>query len=139
MPRESFRHQTAIRLAHTDAAGLLFFPNQFLLAHEAYEEWLKSAGFSIATVLRDGAFLIPIVHCEADFLAPLQVGNQLVVELHCESRGTHSFTLGYAFHRGMEIVGSAKTVHVCVERKSMAKTAPPDELANALDAISPVD
>ncbi len=132
----AYRHQTTVRLAHTDAAGLLFFPNQFLLAHEAYEEWLRSAGFSIAQVLREGAVLIPIVHCEADFLIPLQVGDSLVVEMRCEARGTNSFTLGYTLHRGKEIVGSVKTVHVCMARASMGKIPPPSALADALDAIS---
>lgn len=136
MQRQMFRHHTTVRLAHTDAAGLLFFPNQFLLAHEAYEEWLKLAGFSIAQVLRERELLIPIVHCEADFHAPLQVGDQLVVELRCESRGTHSFTLGYTLRRGEEVVGTTKTVHVCVERKSMGKVPPPSALVAALDAIS---
>lgn len=131
-----FRHETTVRLAHTDAAGLLFFSNQFLLAHEAYEEWLRAAGFSMIDVIRKGEILIPIVHCEGDYLAPLLAGDRLMVKLNCHSRSEHAFTLGYEFVRGSKIVGRATTVHVCVARKTMSKIAPPDELAAALTAIS---
>ena len=48
-----YRHETRIRLADTDAAGVLYFASLLRIAHEAYEAWFESAGLPIATVIRD--------------------------------------------------------------------------------------
>lgn len=132
-----FVHETTIRLAHTDAAGLLFFPNQFLLAHEAYEEWLTAAGFSLAMALRSGELLLPIVHCEADYTLPVFVGDRVTVMLSSPAQSQHSFTLGYRFVRGADEVGSARTVHVSIARTSGQKVPLPPALLRALSQITP--
>jgi hypothetical protein len=37
-----YTYQTTIRLHHTDAAGVVFFSNLFVIAHDAYESFLES-------------------------------------------------------------------------------------------------
>lgn len=68
-----FTYKTTIKLHETDAAGLLFFSQQFKLIHDAYEELLDSRRDRFRGHAKKEDFL-PIVHAEADYKKPLFVG-----------------------------------------------------------------
>ena len=132
----SYRYELKVQLHDTDAAGILFFGHQFEMAHDAYQAFLESRGFSFADVLAEGEILIPLVHAEADYLKPLTVGDQLVIELSAAGISTHSFTLSYDFRRpDGEMVGTVKTVHVTMARADNQKIELPAPLRKALDEI----
>lgn len=133
-----YTHQTTIRLHHTDAAGLLFFAEQFNLAHDAYESFMESIGYAFAPFLRASQYLLPIVHAEAEYGAALSTGDKIAIQVTAERIGDTSFTLGYLFLRnGSEPVGSVKTVHVLIDKRSgQAITLLPD-LRAKLVAIAP--
>jgi 1,4-dihydroxy-2-naphthoyl-CoA hydrolase len=114
-----FVYRTKIRLKDTDATGVLYFSEQFKFAQEAFEEFLKSRGCTWDDLMGSECFL-PVVHAEADYLAPLRVGDNLEVCLSVGKVGTSSVTLDYTFHdpdRKVE-VGRAKIVHVATCQKS---------------------
>src|SRR3972149_10284133 len=109
--------QTVVRLHDTDAAGLLFFANQFKMAHDAYESFLEHLGFSFARVLRDEDFLLPIVHAEADYKERLRAGDRLAVRVKIEKIGDSSFVLSYdLLAAGDRSVGTVQTGHVCTDK-----------------------
>jgi 1,4-dihydroxy-2-naphthoyl-CoA hydrolase len=113
----------------TDAGGVLFFANQFKLVHDAYEAFLESKGITIKDLLANKAFLLPIVHAETDFKAPLRVGDRVIVRLQVKKTGTTSFTLAHEIYKeGMELTGSGETVHVCIDKNSNAKIPLPQEI-----------
>jgi YbgC/YbaW family acyl-CoA thioester hydrolase len=113
----------------TDAGGVLFFANQFKLVHDAFEAFLESKGITIKDLLANKAFLLPIVHAETDFKAPLRVGYRVVVRLKVKKTGNTSFTLAHEiFKEGMELTGSGETVHACIDKNSSAKIPLPIEL-----------
>ena len=131
-----YQYQTTVKLHETDAAGLLFFAHQFRIAHDAYEAFMTSAGFGFATVLKQGSFLLPIVHASADFTAPLFVGDALTVSVQAEEVSEHSFVLSYQLSRGQGTeVGRARTVHVCLSMKTKQKEPLPEPLREALQQI----
>lgn len=132
-----FTHQTTIRLHHTDAAGLLFFAEQFKLAHDAYESFMESIGYPFAPLLRTAQYLLPIVHAEADFGAALNTGDKIVIQVTAERIGDTSFTLGYTLLRnGTEPVGSVKTVHVLIDKRTGQTLALLPDLRAKLATIS---
>ena len=53
-------YQTKIKLHDTDAAGILFFANQFKMVHDAYEGLLEMIGFGFAELIRHKNFFLPI-------------------------------------------------------------------------------
>jgi YbgC/YbaW family acyl-CoA thioester hydrolase len=127
------RLETSIKLHETDAAGLLFFGHQFKLAHDAYELLMEKIGFSFARVFDECDFLLPIVHAEADYLAPLYVGDRLTVIVSLAGIGESSFTLEYDFQNTeMKSVGKVTTVHVCVDKKNRKKRLLPEAIRAAL-------
>jgi 1,4-dihydroxy-2-naphthoyl-CoA hydrolase len=124
-----FEYNTTIKMHETDAAGVLFFANQFKLVHDAYEAFLESQGFAIKDLLTNTAFLLPIVHAETDFKAPLRVGDKVVVRLMVKKTGNTSFTLAHEIYKdGTLLTGAGETVHVCMDKNSAAKIPLPKEL-----------
>lgn len=123
-----------VRMHDTDMAGILYFARQFRFAHDAFEDFLESEGYSIASLLHDSNFIFVIVHVEGDYLAPLNVGDKLEVHLSIESLGNSSCGFLYEIYKDKKIlVGRAKTVHVCLDRISRKKMTIPNSIRAKLE------
>ncbi len=123
-----------IKLHDTDAAGILFFAHQFRIVHDLYEKFLSQIGYSFQDRFLANDFFIPIVHAEADFNAPLTVGDTIEISLIVFEVGDTSFTLQYRLtDLDGEVVGTARTVHVTVDPKTGAKIALPEQLRTQLE------
>lgn len=129
-----FEYTTTIRLHHTDAAGVLYFAQQFTIAHEAFEAWLVDRGIPIARMIYDAPFGLPVVHSEADYGVPLRLGDTVAVTVELVNVGDSSFTVRCAL-RGYdgESVGQVTTTHVAVDRRTRAKIGLPGIIRRALE------
>jgi len=128
-----FTYKTQIRLHDTDAGGVIFFANQLKIAHDAYELLLEKIGFGFPAMLKGGKYFLPIVHAESDYKHKLQVGDRITISIKVGHIGRTSFSFEYAIHNTRKLlVGTAKTVHVTVDRKSYRKTPLPKKLRDAL-------
>jgi 1,4-dihydroxy-2-naphthoyl-CoA hydrolase len=134
--KSMYVYETQIRLHDTDAAGLIFFANQFKIIHDAYELLLEDFGFSFPQMLSRGKYFLPIVHAESDYKAPLRVGDKIRVAIKVGHVGNSSFSFLYAISRGRTLVGTAKTVHVTIDPKTSKKVSLPSSLRRALKAYS---
>lgn len=131
-------YKTQVRLRDTDATGVLYFAEQFRMALEAFEEFLKDKGFSLNQLL-GSQYLMPIVHAEGDYFAPLVIGNTLEISLKVIKLGTSSVTLESSFHdpeRKIN-VGRVQIVHVVVNRESRTSVPIPDFLRPILEPGCP--
>lgn len=123
-----------VRMHDTDMAGILYFPRQFRFAHDALEDFVESLGFTFEQIFHQENFVFVIVHAEADYLAPLRVGNKLEVQVTITDIGTTSFTVAYdIFKSDKTLVGRAKTVHVTLDAKTRKKIAIPDKFKKLLE------
>ncbi len=133
-------YQTKVKLHDTDAAGVLFFSNQFKIIHDAYEALLETVGFGFAGLIRNKDFFLPIVHAESDYKAPLFVGDVLEVRVKVGRVGQTSFTLTYALlNTKQEIVGTGRTVHVAVSKATQQKILLPADLRAKLEKLHKQD
>lgn len=124
-----FTYKTKIKLHETDAAGLLFFGNQFKIIHDAYEHVLENIGFSFADLVRKKDFFLPIIHAESTYKKPLFVGDIIDIQVNLINIGTTSFTFSYTLlNNKKEIVGTAETVHVTMDKKTRQKIPLPTEM-----------
>lgn len=131
-----FIYQTTIKLHETDAAGRLFFSQQFKIVHDAYQELLDSLGLGLPVVLKKKNYFLPIVHAQSDYKKPLFVGDHLKVELQVKHLGKTSLSLSYRlFNQKNVLVGSAQTVHVAVAKKTGKKISLPAEIRKALAKV----
>lgn len=117
-----------VRMHDTDMAGILYFPRQFRFAHDALEDFFGSVGLTFEQVFHKNEFVFVIVHAEADYLAPLYVGDKLEVHLTIPHVGTSSFTVNYKiYNQHKKCVGTAKTVHVTLDAPTRKKIPIPTQ------------
>jgi YbgC/YbaW family acyl-CoA thioester hydrolase len=133
----TFKYSRPVRLQDTDAAGILFFANWIVIAHEAYESMMADIGFDFASMIDSGDFLVLIVHVENNYSAAVRLGDVLTVELTVTRLGDSSFTIDYSFTKldGSE-AGTCRTVHAATDSKSGLKIPLPDKFRAALARYS---
>lgn len=126
---KDFVHRRKVRLQDTDATGVLYFPEQLKMALETFEDFLSHHQMPLRELI-DSPYLLPVVHAEADYLAPVMVGDELDIHLTIEAVGTKSVTLAYRFFdikRRID-VGTAKIIHVTVDKQTRQSVPIPDIL-----------
>ena len=87
-----FRHTRSIYLKETDATGVIYFTSLLQYALETFESFLQSRNFSLSRLFEQG-YLMPIVHTEADYNAPLRVGDLIAIDLAISHVGLKSFSV----------------------------------------------
>ena len=124
-----FAYSAQIFLHHTDAAGRLFFANQFYLMHEAMEKFMESLGLPIEKFLNGNPDLsFPLVHAEADYKALLAAGDRISIEVSIDKIGETSVHFIYAIRKtDGTLAGSGKTVNVSVNKTTGQKTKLPQD------------
>jgi 1,4-dihydroxy-2-naphthoyl-CoA hydrolase len=132
-------YQTCIHLKDTDATGVLYFSQQFSLALEAFEHFLKAQKLSLQKVIQENSFLLPIVHAEGDYFAPLLVGDEIEIFTFLEKTGNSSFTLHYKIMKEGRKIGQVKIVHVTVSKKTNQSIPIPEILLKVLQQLPQVE
>jgi 1,4-dihydroxy-2-naphthoyl-CoA hydrolase len=114
-------------------AGVIFFVNYFIFAHETYEVFLEEIGYSLRRIIEQESFLLPIVHAESDYHQMIRLGDEINIVVNVSRISRTSFTLVYDyFLENQELVGSVKTVHVCADKTTLKKRPIPEDLQQAL-------
>ena len=114
MGLEHLHDHWTVRLGHTDAAGVMFFPAAFEVEQEFFERWLEAGGMSVRGMLEGALAPTPVVHCEADYRRPVRVGDRLAVRLAGVGVGRKSFELAWEM-----ALDGAVAVAVRVRRSSI--------------------
>src|SRR5258708_16560351 len=129
-----FRVDKLIRFHHCDPAGIVFYPQYFVLMHELMEDWC-SQGLEIdyAEVVREHGWGLPMVKLECEFLAPNPMGDVLSLELAVKRIGNSSLTLSVrGTARGRESLRATLTVvHASIPQ--MRPVPIPDALRSAME------
>jgi len=124
-----YEYKTTIQMHDTDAAGVLFFANQFKITHDAYQAWLEQHGIKFVDMIQKQSYFLPMVHAESDYKAPLAVGDKITVALALENIGETSFTLAFTLRNEKNtVVGTGKAVHVATDAKTKEKIPLPADL-----------
>jgi 1,4-dihydroxy-2-naphthoyl-CoA hydrolase len=132
-----------VRFGDTDAAGVMHFHQLLRWCHEAYEESLERFGIAAAEVFPVAtagsgaavpAVTLPIVHCRADYRAPLVCGNPLRIQLEPRRLDQGSFELNYTFRCGEREAARALTRHLAIEAASRRRRPLPDAINRWLEA-----
>jgi 1,4-dihydroxy-2-naphthoyl-CoA hydrolase len=117
-------HETTLRLHQTDSLGIAYYGSVFNIIHECYESFLD-----IAAILKEGKYIIPIVHAEADYRTPMELSDQIMVNMELASTGRSSFTLTYRLtNQRQEVVAEAKTIHSVLDRQTRKSIEMPDSI-----------
>ncbi len=77
-----FVSRKEIRFHHCDPAGIVFYPQYFVLFHELLEDWFN-LGLAVpyADFIGRQRLGIPTVHVSSDFIAASRLGDQIDLTL----------------------------------------------------------
>jgi len=93
-----------IRFHHCDPAGIVFYPQYFVLMNELVEDWFNQGlGVDFASFHTEERHGIPMAHIECDFLAPSRIGETLLFTLAVEKIGDTSLRLAVEAKAGDEV------------------------------------
>ena len=129
----AFEHHRTIRLADTDAAGVVYFARTLSICHEAYEESLATAGVHLADLLGKIDLVVPIAKSEAEYLRPLKAGDKVRIVVAPEPLTDHSFAIRFEVYRlgnPEKLAARVRTEHVCTSPSKRARVELPPGLAN---------
>jgi 1,4-dihydroxy-2-naphthoyl-CoA hydrolase len=122
-----------VRFQDVDAAGIIFYPRILEYMSDAYIAMMMSAGWDLPRELHTGTVGTPLVHAEADYLAPLRFGDEVSVEVVGVKVGETSFTVGYRVRMANgKVAAVGQTVHVCLDRATFKPQAIPEGLRGML-------
>src|SRR6185436_16111100 len=102
-----------IRFHHCDPAGIVFYPQYFVLMNELVEDWFnRGLGVDFARFHTEARRGIPMAHLECDFLAPSSVGETLEWTLWVDKIGGSSLSLAVEAKSGDDVRVRATLVAV---------------------------
>lgn len=126
-----FQAKERLSFYDCDPAGIIFFASLLKIAHTVYEKFLAEIS-PARNFFFDKDYVLPIIHCEADYLKPLKAFDEIDVSIVVKEVREKSFELSYNFFVKNELYATANTIHVCVNKNDFTKTSLPEEFVNAL-------
>ena len=89
-----FSTRKTIRFSDCDPAGIVYYPNYFVMAQTVVEDWFaQSMGMSFAELLNVRKIAVPTVHLTVDFNRPSRMGEVLTWTVQVEALGRSSIRL----------------------------------------------
>jgi len=127
-----------VRFGDTDAAGVVHFHQLLRWSHEAYEESLERFGIPSAAIFPTPQarpdVALPIVHCSAEFRAPLACGDPLAIRLEPRALHAGAFEVTYSFSSGERLIASSLTRHLAIHAGDRQRCDLPGPIRRWLEA-----
>lgn len=124
-----FESEKQIRFHHCDPAGIVFYPQYFVLFHELLEDWFdRGIGVDYAAFVSKERRGLPTAHIECDFKIPSKIGDIVQMRLAVMRLGTSSITLDVSVLAGSEVRLTAKQVLVLISLEDGRVLPIPDDL-----------
>ena len=90
----AFETDKLIRFHHCDPAGIVFYPQYFVLFNELVEDWFNDGlHIDYAEFHQVQRLGTPMAHLECDFLSPSKIGEVLRFQLTVKKIGATSLRL----------------------------------------------
>ena len=128
----TYTHECTIRFDQADPAGIMFFGQVFFLAHEAFEKFVISTGFSWEEWFANSKWGTPIRHSEANFQRPMRPGKSYQINVTVARLGESSMTIRYVFMRDAHVHCEVQIVHTFIDIKEITKMPIPTEVRTRL-------
>lgn len=110
-----FVSEKLIRFHHCDPAGIVFYPQYFILFHELLEDWFnRGLGLNYADLISKERRGLPTAHIDCDFRIPSKIGDTVQMQLAVKRVGNTSITLAVSVRRGTEVRVTANQVLVLI-------------------------
>lgn len=99
-----FEREQLIRFSHCDPAGIVFFPQYFVLFNGHVEDWFDDGlGLGYAKVVIGQRIGLPTVALNCEFLRPSRMGERVQLGLAVRKLGRSSIKLDLTCRHGDEV------------------------------------
>ena len=131
----------SVRFSDTDAAGVVHFQVLLGWAHQAWEESLERYGLEAGIIFPGGregtpGIALPIVNCNADFRAPLHMGDVVSIQLEPKRLDRGSFEVVSRYRLDENEVARGCLRHVSIDAASRRRCPLPEGVDLWLEASS---
>jgi 4-hydroxybenzoyl-CoA thioesterase len=90
----TFSRERLIRFSDCDPAGIVFYPQYFVMFNGLVEDWVEEGlGIGFRRLVIERGIGLPTVRLEADFRAVSKMGDRVMLSLAVERLGSRSITL----------------------------------------------
>ena len=90
----TFSRERLIRFSDCDPAGIVFYPQYFVMFNGLVEDWVdEGLGIGFRRLVIERGIGLPTVRLEADFRAVSRMGDRVVLSLAVERLGSRSIAL----------------------------------------------
>ncbi|WP_322058079.1 thioesterase family protein [Paraburkholderia sp. J63] len=133
-----FRRQHKIHFSECDPAGIVFYPQYFVLFNDLIESWIDALlpeGYhGVIGARRVG---MPTVHLEVDFKAVSKMGDEVWLSLEVARIGQASLTLAWACTGTDGVVRMSAQQTIVTTSLDTHKAMPiPDDLRRAIEGAA---
>jgi 4-hydroxybenzoyl-CoA thioesterase len=129
-----FEADKLIRFHHCDPAGIVFYPQYFVLFNELVEDWFNHGlGVDFARFHAVDRLGVPMAHIECDFRSPSKIGDMLRFRLAVKRIGGSSITLAVEARAAGEVRVRATLVVVMASLEAHRPIPIPPEFRAKLE------
>ena len=89
----TFARERTIRFSDCDPAGIVFYPQYFVMFNALVEDWIDALDIGYRALIVERRIGLPTVHLKADFRAVSRMGDRVRLSLGVERVGSRSITL----------------------------------------------
>jgi acyl-CoA thioester hydrolase len=124
-----FHHDIRVRFADTDLQAIVFNANYLTYYDVAWTEYFRELGFEWKDILALGVDTV-LARTTMEFKSPAKFDEVLEVYTRISKIGTTALTFEFEIYRAGEdrLIGSASSLYVCVDPKTLKSTPVPDRL-----------
>ena len=124
-----FHHNIRVRFADTDLQAIVFNANYLTYYDVAWTEYFRAVGFKWKDLLALGVDTV-LARTSMEFKSPAKFDDVLEVCTRVSKIGTTSLTFEFEIYVEGEdrLIGSAASLYVCVDPKTLKSTPVPDLL-----------
>lgn len=91
----AFTVQRLVRFSDCDPAGMVFYPQYFVMLNALVEDWFtQGLQVDYAHLLGTRRIGLPMVSLQCEFKAPSRMGETIALQLRLLRQGARSLTLG---------------------------------------------
>lgn len=133
---DTFYSDMLVRFSHCDPAGIVFYPQYFIMFNGLVEDWFNQGlGVNYARYITEHRLGFPIVKLECDFVAPSKIGEVITLGLKLERLGKSSMEIAVDCRHAQEERLRAKFVLVAMNLDRQRAQPLPEDLRGLMLAF----
>ncbi|MCB1891683.1 MAG: thioesterase family protein [Rhodocyclaceae bacterium] len=133
---DTFYSDRLVRFSHCDPAGIVFYPQYFIMFNGLVEDWFNQGlGVNYARYITEHKLGFPIVSLNCEFSATSTIGEIITLGLKLERLGRSSMEIAVDCRYKQEERLRARFVLVSVDLNHQRAQPVPDDLRGLMQAF----